>query len=569
MKLTSSTRLQILLVVLTSFIIYIPESSAAVKESIDVLLKKFEETSSIETANMIMDALYQEQFIDEPIRFSPQITPDSMRQQVFYWAGEWLYNQQKYEDARKAALNALPLFHPNNDYRADCLNLLAIIHVRLGDFSNAVHYAKQCLDMDLKSGDADCISSSMNTVAGIYMAANQPKEAEKYILGAIEQARRVDNLPRRAVIFGMASEIYHKLGDDNKALTYAEQAFSIDSLLNRHPQATIRLSQKGYALLGLKRYNEAEEVFREVLPILKNTKDQHSYAIVLNNMGSVLLKQDRPSDAICYYKEAAGILSDLGDLYNEIHSHRGLYESYWEIRPDSAKIELELFNLLKDSLYTHSTAESLSRYNAEFGNDQLQKENSEMRQAQKRTLIIALLLFIFIIVTAWLIIRYIRLRNQHRLKNLMAEIEKLHAKAEVTPKIEPTPQTESQEILTQEIETNDENKQFLKKVIEAVNAAMISGNINVEQIASTMNMGEQSFRRRLQSAAGETPKAFFTAIRMDRASNLLAGNPEIPISKVAELCGFENVSSFGHAFKRMYDCSPSQYRENSLTKQHQ
>lgn len=563
MKLTN--KLYILFFI-TAMVLFALNAKAAEKQEIDLLLEKFEQTSSVETANMLMNVLYEEQFIDEPICFTSQMSPDTIHQQVYYWGGEWLYNQQRYDDARRVALMALPLFHLSNENRADCLNLLAIIYVRLGDFSNAANYAKQCLDMDMRSGDADCISSSMNTVAGIYMAGNQPKEAEKYILGAIEHSERVDNLPRRAVILGMASEIYHKLGDDRKALTYAERAYSIDSLLRREPQATIRLSQKGYALLGLLLYKQAEEVFNIVLPALKNTKDQHSYAIALNNMGTAVQKQERPREAIPYYKEASAILSNLGDLYNEIHSHRGLYESYWEIMPDSAKIELEYFNMLKDSLYTHSSAEALSRYNAEFGNELLQKENRQIRQTHKRTIIFGALLLLAILLGAWLMIRYIRRRHQLRMQKLMAEIEKLHASANDKPRVEPSEPSATPTFATEEVELEDENKLFLKLVVEAVNSGMASGRVNVEQIASDMNMGEQSFRRRLQSAAGETPKAYFTAIRMERASNLLAGSPEIPISKVAELCGFENVSSFGHAFKRMYDCSPSQYRENSLQK---
>jgi hypothetical protein len=45
----------------------------------------------------------------------------------------------------------------------------------------------------------------MNTVAGIYMAGYQPKEAEEYILGALEHAAKVNNTARKAVIMGMAS----------------------------------------------------------------------------------------------------------------------------------------------------------------------------------------------------------------------------------------------------------------------------------------------------------------------------------------------------------------------------
>ena len=37
------------------------------------------------------------------------------------------------------------------------------------------HTSKQCLEIDMKSGGDDLISSSMNAVAGIYMAAIRQK----------------------------------------------------------------------------------------------------------------------------------------------------------------------------------------------------------------------------------------------------------------------------------------------------------------------------------------------------------------------------------------------------------
>ena len=54
----------------------------------------------------------------------------------------------------------------------------------------------------------------------------------------------------------------------------------------------------------------------------------------------MLLKQKRNKDAIKYFLEASKLFDKMGDLYNQVHSQRGLYESYWNINPDSAHIAL-------------------------------------------------------------------------------------------------------------------------------------------------------------------------------------------------------------------------------------
>ena len=520
-------------------------------QNVEKALEAFDKQANAANANRFFAELLKADFIDEMDDFSANTPVDSLQQQVWFWAAEWMYDQQNYEKAEAYALQALPKYSPSNLDKADCLNTLGCIYVRLSDFKQAANYAKQSVELEMKGGDHDRISSSLNTLAGIYMAGYQAKEAEGIILQAIEHANQADNPGRKAIILGMASEVYHTLGDDEKALPYAEQAIKIEEELGRTPKLMIRLSQKGSALLGLHRYEEAEEIYRQIAPELKAMGDYHSYAIALNRLGMSLLCQERQQEAIPYYKEAADLFSKMGDLYNEIHSHKGLYESYWKLNPDSAKAELDLFDLLKDSLYTHSTADALSRYNAEFGNEMLQKENAEVRQAHRRTIIIAALLVLLIAVVAWLIIARNRRRSRLQMQELVREIERL--------KQQGSPKTTEQPTATAEVESNEE-RLFLMRVIESVNAAMPQGNFGVEQIASELNMSVQTFRRRLQNAAGESPKAFIQAIQMERAVALLTDNPEMSVTQVANLCGFDEASTFTHTFKRIYECSPTEYR---------
>lgn len=535
-------------------------SSVAWAQDVDEALAQFDQHPDAKAANDFFDALLKQEFIDEQTVFPATASTDSLQQQVWFWAAEWLYDQAQFKEAETYALKALPKYHPSNPEKADCLNTLGCIYVRLGDFKQAANYAKQSVEIEVREGDHDRISSSMNTLAGIYMAGYQTKEAEQIILQALDHAEQADNPARKAVILGMASEIYHALGNDTIALPYAEQAYEIDKQLGRESKMMVRLSQKSSALIGLHRYEEAEEALRTCIPALRQMGDYHSLAIDLNKLGMSLLCQKRPAEAIPYYKEAAELFSKMGDLYNEIHSHRGLYECYWDLNPDSAKIELDYFDLLKDSLYTHSTAESLSRYNAEFGNDQLTMENKAVRKAHLRTIIIAIVVLLVVLLLAWLMIRRIRQREQKRIEALMHEISLLRAQADKTA-VEVTSETIGEPLPVAEVQVPNEDRLFLMRVIEAVNEGLSDRQWSVEVIASKLNMSVQTFRRRLMNAAGESPKAFISAIQMEKAGNLLVNQPDMPIVDVAFRCGFDEASSFAHTFKRIYGVTPSQYRE--------
>ncbi len=531
--------------------------------AIDRWLEQFDKAQGgavVTLANQLMRTFNDEQFTDQLIQFAAATPTDTLHQQVWYWAAEWYYDKQQYDLALHYGGKALPLCADGSDIKADCLNLLGMTCVRLGDFKRAADYAQQCLEIDLKSGDHDRISSSMNTVAGIYMAAYQPREAEKYILQALEHADKADNPPRKAVLLGMASEIYHTLGDDNKAVDYAQQAFAIDSALQR-PQANIRLSQKASALLGLHRYGEAETILRRIIPEFEQMGDMHTMAIALNRLGMALLCQKRQNEAIPYYKQAAGLFSQMGDLYNEIHSHRGLYESYWKLNPDSAKYYLDRFDLLKDSLYSHASADALSRYNAEFGNDRLQQENAALTLANRRNIVIGLALMVCLLLAAWLVIMHLRRRSRRRMQGLIREIEQLRANKHEQSELEPEmPQQGAEpEPDSAKVQSADD-RVFLMRVIEAVYDGMPRGEFSVETIASQVNMSVSTFRRRLLAVTGKSPKAYIQAIQMERAIQLL-DDPNQPVAQIAQLCGFSETSNFSHTFKRVYGLTPTQYRD--------
>ena len=180
---------------------------------VEQLLNEFNQSLSVKTANRFMQLIQQEGLYDDTVSFADSAPADTMQHQVWYWAAEHFYDQQQYQQAVDYARKALPLFHVDAE-RADCLSLISISYTRLGDYQQAAEFAKQCHEMDLQSGDADRISSSLNTLASIYLYANQPQEAEKYVMRGVEMGRETGNSARSAVLLGKAAEVYHAMGSD-------------------------------------------------------------------------------------------------------------------------------------------------------------------------------------------------------------------------------------------------------------------------------------------------------------------------------------------------------------------
>ena len=470
-----------------------------------------------------------------------------------------LYNLQQYDAAKAAALKALPLTNAEDqqETRGDVLNLLSVIHVRQGDFQTAAKYAKACNELDLKSGDADNISSSYNTLAGIYMSMRQPGEAEKYILKAISYAQKVNNPQRMAVLQGMASEVYHHLKQEEQSLEYATKAYEIERQLGRNDKMAVRQAQRAAALISLKRYAEAREALQEAIPGLRESGNLHSLGIACNQMGLLMHQQKNDSAAVRYFNEALAIFTAQHDIFNESSTRRGLYEALRQTDPVQAMVHNDRYNELRDSLYDEKTGELLSKYAAEYGYGELQAENAAMQQSQHLYIIVGivgvLLLLALLAFGVWR-----TRRDRRRIQELIREISELQKQpAEAETDVSETESDEAQEMT----EANEADRQFLFRLIEVVNASLPTGHYGVEDVASEMNMSVQTFRRRLMSVTGESPKAFISAIQMELAAKLLTNSPDMPISQVANRCGYDEATSFNRIFRKAYGMTPTQYRE--------
>ncbi|MBQ9229856.1 MAG: AraC family transcriptional regulator [Prevotella sp.] len=540
-------------IILTVTLTMMAQTPVEVTEAAKQQLNAFTEHPDTKTANLFFAQLDKEEFTEEKIQFGASTPPtDTLRAQVWYWASEYYYAAGGYQEAKEYALRALPLLKKGKDETtlADCLNILAISHVRMGKYPEAIDYAKQVYELDERSGDAERISMSLNTLAGLYLSARQPQEAEQYVVRGLRLAEQSGLEYRQAIVEGMAAEVYHALGRDTLAVRYAEHAYQREVKLQRPHKAMIRLSQKAAALIGLKRYAEAKSAADEAIRFFRQQGGQpQSLAITLNERGEAALGLGQTTEAKADFREAATLFVQMGDHRNEMHARKGLYECLYKTQPDSARIEMERFVTLRDSVYNLASAESLARYNAEFGNDFLRDENAAERSARQRILIavciLLLVLALAIAATAYYERRY-RRKQQERISLLLAQIEEERNVIATSAGAEQPAQASAAD-------------EFVEKANAVIRQLMKEGQTDTKRVAAEMCLSPAQFRRKIQAATGLTAANYILAVRMDEAKRLLAEYPKHTVSEIAQKCGFADNAHFGHAFKRVFNTTPLEY----------
>ena len=538
-------------------------ASSLLAANVDQLIKNFDGSQNIDNANAFFKELDKEQFTDQLMTFKAGISADTLRQQVWYWAAEWYYDKQQFELARDYGLKALPHCKTGNNriVEGDCENLLGAIFIRLADYKNAAIHAKACYELDRRSGDPDMMSSSLNTLAKIYMGARQPKQAEGYILKAIENAKKANNPTRMAVIYGTANEIYHSLGEEQKAYDYAKLAYDINMRQGDKSSAAMRQVGMASALLWLKRYGEAQANLEQAIPQLRADGNLPSLGIALNQMGGVMLQTKRPAEAAKYYREAADIFVKIKDYYNESHTRLGLYNALKDSDPKAAMAEMERYKALKDSIYSSETAESLGRANAELANDELLLENEEQRTSTRNAIFIGVAVALALLAIGFLVWWVMRRRNRRQgaineelsanINELREQYRQLHL--DYNDAIQKNKGDDDSENVSKA------DREFMEQAVNIINELIGDGRIDAATVAQRLNLSPYQFRQRLGTITGSTPQAFIQTIRMRRARHLLDHHAELNINEIARLCAYNDTPNFTRAFKNAFGITPSQY----------
>ena len=441
----------------------------------------------------------------------------------------------------------------SNEAKSDVYALLGAACFRQGAFDKAAEALNRCYELDKAGGDFDRMSSTLNSIASVLVAAGKPQEAEKYVQEALAANSLTDNLVRRAVLFGTASELYRSLDDAKQSLDYAQKALDTERLVGDSARLGVRLSQLASAQMSLSKIGDARRSLAEAIPLLQKSGNLHSWGICQNQLGDILASEEKCDEAASCYLDAAMLFLKQGDMYNELHAREGLYRVTKATAPNEAMLHLERANLLRDSIYRQETSEAISRYNAIYFNDILQQSVDASRR-RGRILLFAGIALLAVVCAASV---FFWLQGRRRERSYEQDITSLQDQLD----------TISQQyrkmvagIVPDGEGLTDDDKEFLSKLTSVISAAMEKGIVDMETIAGQMHISITTLRRRLAQTLNTTPKAYFLRVRMQKAQYLLQNYRDITIAEVAERCGYAQLPNFTRAFKGFYGIMPTEAR---------
>ena len=83
--------------------------------------------------------------------------------------------------------------------------------------------------------------------------------------------------------------------------------------------------------------------------------------------------------------------------------------------------------------------------------------------------------------------------------------------------------------------------------------------LDIERLAALAGWSRYHFIRSFAAAYGETPKAYLTRRRIERAQDLLRG-ANLTVTEVCLAVGFTSLGTFSRRFTELVGISPTEYR---------
>ena len=104
-----------------------------------------------------------------------------------------------------------------------------------------------------------------------------------------------------------------------------------------------------------------------------------------------------------------------------------------------------------------------------------------------------------------------------------------------------------------------QKSQKIEQSVDFLKKHFADSDFKIGQLAQIANMSEKHFRRIFFDVYKKTPYVFLQEFRINKAEILLLYTSK-SISEIAIQCGFSDVYSFSHSFKKHNGMSPSEYR---------
>lgn len=317
---------------------------------------------------------------------------------------------------------------------------LCIILRMTGDHEAALRHSFDALRIKHEQADSAGLARAHHNLAMVYQEQGDLVAAENALATSLAIKERMgDSLGIQNTLSVMSlvavdrGEYVASIGMLERARGIAQRNFPDENIVDIH-------TNLGLAQEGAGRREEAMRMFHQALEELEKFPNDAHRAIVVGNIGRMLLEDGRPAEAGPWLEESLALAREVGSLLDEKIGLTTLLAQRKVMGRHREALELsEALRIVSDSLLNERNVESMNELRVRFETERHEAENRLLQQEnelatarlqRQRTVIAALvggLLLIALVVL--LAVRAWRRRTAQR----MVELEHQALRAQMDP----------------------------------------------------------------------------------------------------------------------------------------
>ncbi|MBI4315223.1 MAG: tetratricopeptide repeat protein [Chloroflexi bacterium] len=231
----------------------------------------------------------------------------------------WFYHRlDRFEAARPLIQQSQMIFRnaqpPLPAEEALCLQCLGNMARAVGDFAQAIEYARQSLSLHRVAGNPRSIAASLNTLGTVHTERGEFEEARRLQEESLAIKREIGDRRGIAIALVNLGNVALAQGQYAEAKPFEQEALAVFREIGYAMGEAVSLNNLGVACHMLSEYAEARLLLQECLTLCRELGHRHIAAHALGSLGGVAGALGEYREAWQHTREALQMAREIGSV---------------------------------------------------------------------------------------------------------------------------------------------------------------------------------------------------------------------------------------------------------------
>jgi tetratricopeptide (TPR) repeat protein len=204
------------------------------------------------------------------------------------------------------------------------LNLLGVVHRRLGRYPEALYHHEHALAIHREIGNRAGVADSLRGLGILHWRLGHYEQAREHLDEALATFSELGDHAGMGSVLHNLGVAYRRLGRYPEALAHYQRSLTIYREIGDPTGEGRTLNNVGIVYLLLGRHTEAVSNYERSLAIHRDTADRTNEAVALTNLGLTYERLGRYEQARLYHEQALAIYIEAGYRVGEGDASHGL-----------------------------------------------------------------------------------------------------------------------------------------------------------------------------------------------------------------------------------------------------